>query len=101
MMDNPQRDRGAKERDIFLKALDKATTLERDAYLDGACGDDPSLRAAVESLLQHHREDSFLENPALGPQKTIRVQDSPVAEAVGSIIDRYKLLQQIGEGGMG
>jgi len=101
MTDNPQRERGAKERDIFLKALDKATPRERDAYLDGACGDDAALRAAVESLLQHHQEDSFLENPALAPQKTIRLPDSPVVEAVGSIIGRYKLLQQIGEGGMG
>jgi WD40 repeat protein len=98
-----------KECDIFLEALQKATPQERVAYLDHACIGAPELRAAVEALLQHHQEDGFLETPALetlrlrpartGPSDTVMI--ASVTEKPGDIIGRYKLLQQIGEGGVG
>ncbi len=37
--------------EIFLEALEKATPEERDAYLDGACRGDASLRFRIEVLL--------------------------------------------------
>jgi serine/threonine protein kinase/tetratricopeptide (TPR) repeat protein len=68
---------------------------DRAAYLDLACGDDAELRRQVESLLAlHGRAGRFLEAPTLGPEE--RPSESP-----GAVIGPYKLLEEIGEGGMG
>src|SRR5262249_22610180 len=45
------------------------------------------------------REKSFLAAPVTGPGGT--VDEPPPAEAPGTVVGPYKLLQQIGEGGMG
>ena len=77
---------------------------ERAAYLDETCADDASLRQRVEELLRASEQaGAFLESPAavpLGPGGTLRLELSP-AEKPGGRIGRYKLLQQIGEGGCG
>jgi serine/threonine protein kinase len=73
---------------------------QRAAYLDQACGDNPALRHEVESLLQaHDAPGSLLAGVSAGPGRT--VDDQPLAEGPGTRIGPYKLLQQIGEGGMG
>src|SRR5687767_454521 len=87
------------ERDIFIEAL-TTDPSERAAYLDAACGDDHELRRRVEQLLtEHEKEQSFfLDGPLPGVNVTI---DQPAKERLGTMIGPYKLLQQIGEGGMG
>src|SRR5947209_4509206 len=86
--------------DLFLKALEMRSTGERREYLDGACAADAALRAEVESLLDASaRAGSFLDRPAPGPGATIALP--PGSEGPGTVIGAYKLLQQIGEGGMG
>src|SRR6266446_4035223 len=105
----------ANEREIFIEALEQPTLEQRAAYLDRACGHDQRLRATVEGLLGNHKQDTFLETPVVdvarpaiaaeglpaqaGPGGTIRI--GSVAEHAGDRIGRYKLLQQIGEGGCG
>src|SRR5437762_10319699 len=94
------------ERDIFIAALQKEDPAERPAYLDEACARQPELRRQVEHLLRlHEGAGSFLENPAAESGATGAIQDAaePASspEAPGAIIGPYKLLQQIGEGGMG
>src|SRR5258708_5590351 len=84
-------------RDLFLEALEKSASAERAAFLDGACRENAALRSAVEELLANHREDSFLETPALSMPTGI----TPLPEQSGEMIGHYKLLQQIGEGGFG
>jgi WD40 repeat protein/serine/threonine protein kinase/tetratricopeptide (TPR) repeat protein len=85
---------------IFLAALEKSSTAERAAYLDQACAGDPGLRVQVEGLLgSHEQAGSFLEGPLFGPQPT--VDHAPLTEKPGSRIGPYKLLEPIGEGGMG
>ena len=85
---------------IFFAALDKETGQERDAYLDEACGSDKALRQQVERLLAAQpRVGSFLKGPPLAPAATI--DGASIAEKPGTVIGPYKLLQQIGEGGMG
>ena len=69
---------------------------EREAYLDKVCGDDTALRQKVESLIADHFEaGDFLEKPAMV------ADDQPLAEKPGDQIGPYKLLQELGEGGMG
>jgi serine/threonine protein kinase/WD40 repeat protein len=87
------------EQSIFSAALEKEDPAERAAFLDQACAGDPALRQRIERLLERHRQpDSFLEAPAAVPAATV---DDPITERPGTVIGPYKLLQQIGEGGMG
>ena len=86
------------EESIFAAALECKSGAERAAFLDGACGGDQVLRHRVEALLSSHEEaGTFLNEPA-APVATI---DQPITEKPGTQIGPYKLLQQIGEGGMG
>jgi serine/threonine protein kinase len=77
---------------------------ERAAFLDRACAGDAALRRHVEQLLKAGEEaGAFLESPAAVPPKpgsTIRLDPAP-SEKAGDRLGRYKLLQQIGEGGCG
>jgi serine/threonine protein kinase/tetratricopeptide (TPR) repeat protein len=85
---------------IFLEAVDKATTAERAAYLDVACASDPELRQRVERLLAaQSKVCGFLEAPA--PALIGTVEQSLASERPGTRVGPYKLLEQIGEGGMG
>jgi tetratricopeptide (TPR) repeat protein len=84
---------------IFGKALEITTHSEREAYLQQACADNPALRAEVESLIQAKQNAcNFLADARSAPGATL---DEPITERPGMVIGPYKLLQQIGEGGMG
>lgn len=87
-------------RDIFLTALGRNET-DRAAYLQQACGDDTALRQRVEALLRAHDEPgAFLSEAKPDPNVTASVQAaSPLIGAI--IAGRYKLLEEIGDGGMG
>jgi tetratricopeptide (TPR) repeat protein len=75
---------------------------ERGAFLDGACGSDALLRGRVERLLDRLGEDISLTSPmGEGDRAVSRSAESVMTEGPGSVIDRYKLLQVIGEGGFG
>lgn len=51
-------------KDVFLSAVEVADPAARAAYLDRECGDDASLRRAVETLLNAHaRVGDFLSDP--------------------------------------
>jgi hypothetical protein len=79
---------------IFEAALALKIEAERAEYLNRVCPD-ANMRGEVESLLEaHQHSDSVFD------EKTIALQLAP-NEAPGTRIGRYKLLQQIGEGGMG
>jgi len=84
---------------IFSEAYKKKTPQERMDYLQNACGDETDLRAEVESLLKAYDDrEGFLEAPILDTDMTLG--DTLVSEGSGTVIGRYKLLEQIGEGGM-
>src|SRR5229473_3537479 len=97
-MSKPETPHRSSEKEIFFEAIEKATPQERVAYLDGACGKDPSLRRRVEDLLAKHFQDSFMKEPAVEGSPTIVLQ---LSEEPGAVIDRYKLLEKLGEGGFG
>jgi serine/threonine protein kinase/WD40 repeat protein len=89
-------------REIFEACLARPIE-ERAGYLDQVCAGDVDLRRRVEELLHSHSlAETFLEESpiSVGAGQTIQL-DVPLAEKVGDRIGRYKLLQQIGEGGCG
>jgi WD40 repeat protein/serine/threonine protein kinase len=88
------------ERDIFIAALQREDAGQRGDYLRGVCGPDLAMLERVEGLLQVYQgAESFLESPASAP--TISVNTPMVLECPGTMIGPYKLMEQIGEGGMG
>src|SRR6478736_5908279 len=85
--------------EIFSAALGMPTA-ERATYLKQVCGGDAVLLGRVETLLRAHEEagDFLSKVPAGGPSER---PAGTVGEQVGDRVGRYKLLQQIGEGGCG
>src|ERR1700677_5123853 len=101
-----------REQEIFNGALQLPANL-RANYLEGACNSDLALRRRVEVLLRAHEDaGAFMDLPPRAPLPrgaeipsppapgTIRIS-LPASEKIGEKIGRYKLLQQIGEGGCG
>jgi len=87
-----------KAQSIFLSAIEEHEPEQWPAFLDVACADDVALREQVEKLLRAHAKlGTFHERPAAAPTLDL----PPVTEKPGTQIGPYKLLQEIGEGGMG
>jgi tetratricopeptide (TPR) repeat protein/serine/threonine protein kinase len=84
---------------IFMGALDRPDPAERAAYVARACGDDEMLRRRVQLLLRAHGDPgNFLESP---PAVAGAAADGLNQECAGAVIGPYKLLEHVGEGGMG
>jgi eukaryotic-like serine/threonine-protein kinase len=83
---------------IFCDALERTSAAERAAFLETACGADTALRARIEALLQAHVQAGGFLTDQTSPSAVI---DGPLTERPGTVIGPYKLLEQIGEGGMG
>ena len=92
------------EEEIYYAAL-KEPPDGRSAYVKAACGDDLELLERVESLLKiRETTNNFLESPLFIDQPLLSsgllTENEFPEEQPGTIIDRYKLLEKIGEGGM-
>ena len=84
---------------IFKIAVGIPAGAARDDFLQHVCSEDHEVLNRVRRLLRAHDESpSFLESPPRGIAATI---DHPPLELPGTQIGPYKLLEQIGEGGMG
>src|SRR5262249_38826658 len=70
-----------------------------------ACADDAELRARVQALLKSHEQaGSFLDTPVVDPATGPYTPDPEAAaldEECGARLGPYRLLQKLGEGGMG
>ena len=94
-------------REFFLDAVQIGSPEGRSAFLDRSCGEDVELRARVEALIAaHERPESLLDKAAIAikmPSVDSAATGCPpsIVESSGTVIGPYKLLQPIGEGGMG
>ncbi|MFN0126434.1 MAG: protein kinase domain-containing protein, partial [Verrucomicrobiales bacterium] len=88
---------------LFDLAVQKPSAGERASFLDHACRDSPSLRAALDELLESHfGAAGFLPHPALHDEALPAGKPLSVpSEAPAQMLGRYKLLEKIGEGGFG
>lgn len=103
------------EQEIFLNAIEESNLEKRAAYLSDACGADARLRANVDLLLQAHDQPKNVldEVPDKGFgdrtfatfSETIDRTDSGdtgnSTDQECTVIDNYRLMEQIGEGGFG
>ena len=96
-------DPAEREAQIFADAL-LVPPDERARYLDLVCRGDAGLRQRLETLiLAHESAGLFMAASGAGeavPRAEASVSRGP-ADYPGMRIGRYKLLQQIGEGGCG
>src|SRR5436305_10390253 len=83
---------------IFCSVIEIESPDERRALVEQACGEDVDLKQQVERLLHAHFHGRSILDAPVKPVATI---DEPRTETAGTVIGPYKLLQQIGEGGMG
>ncbi len=106
------------EESLFYQALQQPGAAARSAFLDHACANQPQLRARLEKLLQAHdtpvslfdkravEMDTTLDSAAGSSSDSANGEDSSFAplsatERPGTRIGPYKLLEIIGQGGMG
>jgi len=79
-------------KEVFAEAI-ALPLSERSAYLDEACGGDAPLRVEVDAYLSAAEKTQGMMRDS---NDSVRLSERP-----GAIIGRYKLLEQIGEGGFG
>src|SRR5882724_5155291 len=90
------RERWQEIQEVLANAIELPEERQQD-YIKEHCGDDLSLRSQVEELLDAHRKaNTFIEGPALHGFPT----DWPDG-LIGAHFGAYKLVERIGEGGMG
>src|ERR1051326_2317428 len=87
------------EKTVFLEAVELSSPTERLEYLDRVCKDDAPLRARVDALLRASDEP----RPLLDTPETVRkiIEGSTALECPGVMVGPYRLVEQLGEGGMG
>jgi serine/threonine protein kinase/Tol biopolymer transport system component len=100
-------ERWGKVESIFHKALE-ADESRRSSVIEESCAGDADLRREVESLLAHHSDSaSFIEKPAFVEKVnsdsfiTSTTAAGPRPDLKGVAIDHYRILEEIGSGGMG
>ncbi|HEV8369078.1 MAG TPA: protein kinase [Pyrinomonadaceae bacterium] len=84
---------------IFESALERRPD-ERADYLSKVCDGDEVLRREIESLMVHDQVNGFMERSASGEAKLLILKNAPRPHA-GQTIGHYRILKQLGAGGMG
>jgi eukaryotic-like serine/threonine-protein kinase len=92
------------EQEIFEQAMALPSREAREGFLNEACGQNRELRRSVDELLAAFNdagEIDFLKAGDRSQEAQTVLVDARLDEGPGTVIGRYKLLQKIGEGGMG
>lgn len=91
-------------KEIVADALE-LPVAERGAFLESKCADAPELRAEVESLLSVDLGMAggagFLSSPARLPADTTGVLAEPDSALAGQTVGAWRLVREVGRGGMG
>src|SRR5262249_54505229 len=96
---NPER--WTKLEQLFQSALDLPAD-RRPGYVRDACGNDDGMRREVESLLSSYdRAADFIETPALEADPAPTEEVAPPSSVIGRRLGAYKIVREIGAGGMG
>src|SRR5216684_5943973 len=94
-------ERWERTKEILEQAL-RIAPERRQAYLDSACGADAELRAEVESLISSHQEAGSQFLGAAAPEVLDLASGlSSAASRAGQCVGPYKIVEEIGRGGMG
>ena len=97
-MSDPKSERWRQIREVFDSAL-KLPAEQRVVYLDQACAGDVEFRREVESLLDSYSEaNEFLETPAY---KSLAGLFGSGQSWEGKVVGPYRVVEEIGQGGMG
>ena len=92
------------DEELFFEAID-LPEKQREAFLQNACCGDEVRKQRIDGLVQSHQRNSdsdfFLDSPPFSVLATTTETSMEIGEQSGDQIGRYKLLQRIGEGGMG
>jgi predicted Ser/Thr protein kinase/TolB-like protein len=85
---------------LFADAIDRPAA-GRAALLESACAGDPALRTSLERLLRaHDRAEGFLRELDSARAAAL-IEVSGMQDGEGQIIGRYRVVRQLGRGGMG
>ena len=95
-----QPERWQRVKRLFEAALERGAE-QRSEFLNQACAGDRSLRVEVEALLVSYEQDKgFMESPAVaGAASSLLEEQTP--SLIGELFGPYKILREIGRGGMG
>ncbi len=97
-------DRWQQIKRIYNSALE-CDSDKREGFLREACGGDDSLRKEVEVLLVHQREaEGFMEAPAMEVAAQVMAKDQRITDIDSprsQSVAHYRIVEKIGEGGMG
>ncbi len=88
----------ARVKDIFSGVVELSAE-ERGRSLDAICNGDRELREEVEALLSSNdKVEDFIEEPAFNLTDALTAESGPAA---GKSIGKYRVIREIGRGGMG
>src|ERR1035438_6409940 len=97
MSNDSSADRWARLDELFYVASEMAPA-DRTAFVAKACGGDAALREELEALLRASEyTHGFLEKPLSEAARNV-VEG---ADPAGKVIGRYRVIRELGEGGMG
>ena len=85
---------------LFAEALDRPST-ERAAFLDEACADKLALRAELDRLLDAHDQAAGFLDELDAARAAALLDHASEALDAGHVIGPYRLVRELGRGGMG